>query len=448
MRSGKTYTTINLAAARFLKGQIDGLVIICPTPIKGVWVRELEKWSPIDVNSFIATAGCKKKFERWHGLELVEPKLDVLIVGIEALSQGQAHLMVHEFLKSHRCMTVIDESTAIKNAQSGRTNKCFDIGGLSEYRLILTGTPVTQGLHDLYAQMMFLNSKIIDCKSYFVFKNRYCVMGGFQGKKVLGYQFEDILMNKIGDYVDQVTKEEAMPNLPPNDYDSLTVDLTKEQLAAIKTLKDDMMAEQGSNELTVATIMEQLTRYQQIIGGNFPFDDGAGGYNVEPIKGPNPKLNALLDYLESADAEIKFIIWARFRPEIATISDALRSEFGEESVVEFHGGIDDQGRSDASNAFQHDSTVRFMVSNQTVGGKGQEWSAADAMVYYSNTFSYEDRKQSEERAIHTDKRTSIFYLDIVANHPADRMITTALKKKTSMAQWVEDQLEEGKRIEL
>ena len=89
-----------------------------------------------------------------------------------------------------------------------------------------------------------------------------------------------------------------------------------------------------------------------------------------------------------------------------------------------------------------------MVSNQTVGGKGQEWSAADAMVYYSNTFSYEDRKQSEERAIHTDKRTSIFYLDLIANHPADKMITAALKKKLTMAQWVEDQLEEGKRIEL
>ncbi len=448
MRSGKTYTTINLAAARFLKDQIDGLVIICPTPLKAVWVRELEQWCPVDVSTFVVAAGCKKRFERWHGLEIILSRLDVMIVGIEALSQGQAHLMVHDFLKSHNCMTVIDESTGIKNAQSGRTKKCFDIGGLSEYRLILTGTPVTQGLHDLYAQMMFLNAKILGCKSYFVFKNRYCVMGGFQGKKILGYQFEDDLMAKIGNNIDQVTKEEAMPNLPANDYDSLTVDLTKEQTAAIKTLKDEMAAVQGDNVLTVATIMEQLTRYQQIIGGNFPFDDGAGNYEVEPIRGVNPKLAALLDHLSVADTSTKFIIWARFRPELAAISDALASAFGEESLVQFHGGIDDEGRSDASLRFQSDDSVRFMVSNQTVGGKGQEWSAADAMVYFSNTFSYEDRKQSEERAIHTDKRTSIFYLDIIANHPADKMITTALKKKLTMAEWVEDQLDEGKEIEL
>ena len=344
MRSGKTYTAINLAAARYEKGQINGLVIVCPSPIKNVWTRELEQWSPIDISSFVVTAGCKKKFERW--LDSLDAKsLPVMVLGIEALSQGQAHLMAHDFLKKFQCMSVIDESTGIKNDKSGRTKKCYDIGGLSEYRLILTGTPVTQGLHDLYAQMRFLNSNILDCKSYFVFRNRYCIMGGFQGKKVLGYQFEDDLMNKIGDRIDQVTKKEAMPNLPPNDYDSLTVDLTREQLAAIKTLKDEMVAVQGDSELTVSTIMEQLTRYQQIIGGNFPFDDGAGGYEVEPIRGVNPKLSALLSYLDGADVGTKFIIWARFRPEIAAISDALGSAFGEESVVEFHGGIDDIGSS-------------------------------------------------------------------------------------------------------
>tara|TARA_Y100000034_G_C6908939_1_gene422721 strand:- start:4181 stop:5521 length:1341 start_codon:yes stop_codon:yes gene_type:complete len=443
MRSGKTYTTINLAAARHMKNQIEALVIVCPTPIKDVWTREFKSWSPIDVDSFIITAGCKKRFAAW--LEKPKPKMPLLIAGIEAMSQGNASDMLKDMLKKYKCMLVVDESSRIKNAQSTRTKKMIDFGGLAEYRLILTGTPTTQGIEDLYAQMQFLSHDILDCKSYFIFKNRYCIMGGFEGKKILGYQFEDELMAKIAPYVDQVTKEEAMPNLPPNDYEDIYVEPTKEQIKAMAELKEWMMAEQDDKELTIKTIMERMTRFQQILGGHFPYDDEeTGGYDVEPIKGKNPKLEALISVLDGMDRNTKVIVWARFRPELAAISEALIKVFGAESVVEFHGGVEKDQRPKNSAAFQTDGNVRFMVANQTVGGMGQEWSAADAMVYYSNTFSYEDRKQSEERAIHTDKRRSIFYLNIVANHPADKMITAALSRKQDTAKWVEANLDKVK----
>lgn len=441
MRSGKTYTTINLAAARFRAGQIKGLLVVCPTPIKKVWLRELDKWSPCEIDGIFIESGMGKMNIARFMAKQSPDRLKVMVVGVEALSQGSAFGYAKDFVDSMPAMMVIDESSKIKNHSSSRTEKCFDLGGRSEYRLVLTGTPITQGLHDLYSQMMFLDQSIIGCKSYFQFRNRYCIMGGFENRSILGYQFEHDLLDKVRPYVDVVTKEEAMPHLLENDYLDLEVEPTKQQLDAIRQLKDLMEAEQDGKTITVSTVMERLTRYQQVLGGHFPFEDEDGAYQAEPIKGKNPKLEALLDYIEPIDVDTKVIIWARFRPELELIASRLRDAYGVGSVAEFHGGLDDNERQRQADEFQNGNR-RFIVSNPQCGGMGQEWSAADVAIYYSNEFSYENRKQSEERTIHADKRKSIMYVDIISNHTADKMITKALAKKQSMAEFVEGNLSE------
>ena len=220
---------------------------------------------------------------------------------------------------------IVDESSKIKTHSATRTKKCITLGSLSEYRLILTGTPVTQGLHDLFAQMQFLHTGILNCKSYFQFKNMYCVMGGFENRSIIGYQRREELMGLISPYVDVVTKEDALPDLPPKVYQTIEVELTKEQKVAIEELKQIMRTESEGKELTVNTVLERLTRYQQIIGGNFPFnDEETGGYGVTPIPGKNPKLDALVELIEPLEGE-KVIIWARFRPELQAISERLAS---------------------------------------------------------------------------------------------------------------------------
>lgn len=443
MRSGKTYTTINLAAARFRAGQINGLLIVCPTPIKNVWLRELGKWAPCEIDGIFIESGMSKITIARFMAKNSPDRLKVMVVGIEALSQGSAFDYAIDFVSTFNCMMVVDESSKIKNHASARTEKCFKLGGKCSYRLILTGTPITQGLIDLYAQMMFLDEGILQCKSFFQFRNRYCIMGGFENRKVLGYQFEHDLLDLIRPYADVVTKEEAMPHLLENDYVELTVNPTKQQLDAIKTLKDEWEAEQDGLTLTVSTVMDRLTRYQQILGGHFPFNDEEGGYNATPIAGANPKLEALLDYIEPIDYSTKIIIWARFRPELELIAKRLEESYGVGSVAQFHGGLTDAERQKQAHEFQYGER-RFIVSNPQCGGMGQEWSAADVAIYYSNEFSYENRKQSEERTIHADKRKSILYVDIVSNHSADKMITSALARKQSMAEFVEDNLTEFK----
>ena len=439
MGTGKTFTTINLAAARYINGQINALVVICPTPIKNVWETELEKFCPVDYSCWVWESG-NQMDQKWFREK--KDELKVLVIGVEALSvtNGKAAQVAEYFQRHHTLMCAVDESSRIKNWKAKRTQNVVTIGGYADYRLLLTGTPVTQGLEDLFGQFLFLNAKIIDCKNFFVFRNKYCVMGGFQGKKVLGYQFQDHLLDKIRPFVDYVTKEQCLDLPDKVKPEPILVRPTAEQKRVMTQLKTEFAMEDGDKEITVSTVLERTLRYQQVIGGTFPYEEEDGKYATTPITGGNPKLAALIEYIELLPRESKVIIWARFVPEIEYILGALRAEYGEESTVDFYGKTTHEDRKQNSWRIQSDPTCRFIVSNQTVGGYGQTWTTPNFVVYYSNTFSYEDRYQSEDRAHRKGQLNHVTYQDIEMAVPQDRMILRAIRKKRDLAEEIEESL--------
>lgn len=437
MGTGKTFTAINLAAARYQKGQIDGLVVICPTPIKSVWELELEKFCPIDYSAWIYESGDKPKI--W--IREKREELKVFVIGVESLSigKGQSIQQLEYFQRFHKFMCVVDESSRIKNWKAARSKNVVKVGGWAEYRLLLTGTPVTQGLQDLFGQFLFLDAKIIDCKNFFVFRNRYCVMGGFQGKQILGYQFQENLYAKLKPYVDYVTKEQCL-DLPEQVYPApIIVQQSPEQKRVMKQLTDEYTMMDGDDEITVSTVLERMLRYQQVIGGSFPFEKD-GEYHTKPIPGANPKLDAMMEYIDDVPENAKIIIWARFVPEIVYIVERIGSVYGPSSVVSFYGATTPEERPLNSQAFQENPQVRFIVSNQTVGGYGQTWTAGTYVIYYSNTFSYEDRYQSESRPHRKGQTNHVTYQDIEMAVPQDRMILKAIQRKKDLAEIVEEAL--------
>jgi SWI/SNF-related matrix-associated actin-dependent regulator 1 of chromatin subfamily A len=148
----------------------------------------------------------------------------------------------------------------------------------------------------------------------------------------------------------------------------------------------------------------------------------------------------MMEYIGDLPNTAKVIIWARFVPEIHYIMKAIGDEYGEESYVPFYGATNQDERRDNSKAFQEDPKVRFIISNQTVGGYGQTWTAASYVVYYSNTFSYEDRHQSEDRAHRRGQEAHVTYQDIEMAVPQDKMILMAVQRKRNLADVVKASL--------
>jgi len=435
MRLGKTYTAINLACARYGENQIHGMVVICPTPIKSVWESEIKKFTTVETHVQVVEAGVR--LTQWD-----PNKMWVLVVGVEALSQGGAYKTVIDFIKlCGRVMGVVDESSRIKNHKSVRTERCINVGGMCDYRIILTGTPTTQGIHDLYTQFEYLDKGIIGQKSFWTFRNRYMIMGGYEGKQIMGYRNTKELMDLIAPYSMVVKTGDVydMKEVPPQ---VRNIKPSAEQKRCFQELKHLMSVTIEDDTLEAKTMLERMTRFQQINGGFFPYPDGKDNkgktiWKSRPMKS-NPKLEELENMLDEFGA-CKVIIWARFIPEIEAIRDMLIKNG--KSCVTFYGNTSPEERVFNVKKFQEGDT-QFFVGNQSVGGMGIKLSIADVMVYYSNTFSYEDREQSKARSQEVGKQTACQNIDLVLDTTIDRSIMASQAKKGGMAEYVESNLKE------
>jgi len=435
MGTGKTYMTINIAWTRFCKGEIKDMLIVCDNSIKGVWEVEFEKHLKEPINLFNFTAGSKAKFNRWCSES--DDRLRVLLIGVEALSQGASYDTILPY-PDDNTMMVIDESYSIKTPGSKRTQRCWTLGSRAEYRMILTGTPMGDGYKDFYSQYKFLNTKILQCSNVVTFNRNYVIEGlkrvggGKMVSTILGYKNEDKLLELIAPYTFQIKKSEALPDLPPKEFLVVPVEPTKEQTRALDDLKRNMEAEDSGDILEISTILERTVRFQQIAGGHFPSNDN----EIRPISGKNPKMVAMMDYISHLPPDAKVIIWAQFVPEIKMIVDALSG------VVEFYGAISLDQRKENTKRFQEDPSCRFMVSNRT-GAKGQTWTAATYVLYYSNDYSYVNRIQSEDRAHRDGQNNKVMYVDFILQHElSDIAIHHAIQRKQSLADYASANLQE------
>ncbi len=81
---------------------------------------------------------------------------------IETISVSDCKFLeLYNLIRNHKTFCVIDESLTIKNTESGRTKRLLLLSRFFTYKLILSGTFVTQGLIDLYSQLEFLDNKIL-----------------------------------------------------------------------------------------------------------------------------------------------------------------------------------------------------------------------------------------------------------------------------------------------
>jgi len=419
MGAGKTVSTIAIANLRRAHRLIDQLLVIAPTSVKGVWSKEYERYSNMTQELYVLDAGktIPKKFDDFP----------IAVVGLESLSQGTGFDKAKEFIGRGRTMVVIDESSGIKNHDAGRTQKAWELGEDAAFRLILTGTNVTQGIQDLFAQMYFVDPSIVGELSFYSFRNKYCVMGGFEQRKVVGYNNIEHLFNRIRPFCDVVRKKD-MKGLPEKNYQIRKVQASAEQVRMCKELAKEMKTMLGDKSISVQNTLEALLRFQQIAGGFDP--DG------EPLP-TNPKMTELLNVLEEFDG--KAIIWARYLPEVAAITTAIDKRWPG-SVLSLYGAIDSSCRQPMVDEFQSDDNKRFFVVNQATGAKGLTLTAATLAIYYSNTFSWEDRSQSEDRCHRMGQQYPVTYIDLVSNLKVDTLVTSALALKKDVSGYVNDTL--------
>ena len=434
MGTGKSKVLVDNMAMLYDKGKINGALIIAP---KGVYNNWYSSEIPTHLASHIkpkmvlwTASTSKAKEKEYQTLFETGFDLHVLIMNVEAFSTKKGEEFAYKFLRSHKTLMVVDESTTIKTPTSKRTKAILKLSKNAEYRRILTGSPVTKSPLDLYSQCAFLNENLLDHASYYSFRNRYAHMvernfGGRRVQIVGNYQRLDELEDILKKFSYRVLKEDCL-DLPDKIYIKRNVELTDEQSKAYTTMKSAALALLKGKMATAPHVLTQMMRLHQITCGHLKNDDGT----VTELK--NNRLNELLNLLD--EIEGKAIIWANYIHDIEHITKAIKKKYGDDSIVQYYGAIDANERQEGIKKFQdEESPARFFIGNPQTGGYGITLTAASTVIYYSNGYDLEKRLQSEDRAHRIGQKKSVTYVDFMAEKTVDEKIVKALRKKINIA---------------
>jgi SNF2 family DNA or RNA helicase len=147
---------------------------------------------------------------------------------------------------------------------------------------------------------------------------------------------------------------------------------------------------------------------------------------------PSKRLDMLLDLCEEIQG--KAIIWATWTMDIRSIADALRDRYSVQAVAKLHGETPDSERQEIVETFQdRQSDLRFLVGHPKTGGYGLTLTAANTVIYYSNSYDLELRLQSEDRAHRIGQTSKVTYIDLISPSTVDEKIVRALRSKINIA---------------
>ena len=426
---GKTITTLFEAKKLWTEGKLDAMVVVAPNGVHANWPRNevpkvFEKHA-VDARVYYAEKPFKVPARD-------STKLQIFCFNVDGFTSPKARGLMTEVLDTRRVMMVVDESQRIKNGSALRTRFLIVQGRKAAFRRILTGTPITKGIEDLYSQFMFLGVGVTRFKSFYGFRSTFCKMGGFEGRKIIGYQNQDWLQELLAPHMIRHLKEECL-DLPSKIYANELIPMTPDQKAlyhavrkeSIEELTRLMGTENGLNAAAEAAVV-RLIRLRQISGGFDP-------YTKRGITGGNPKLERMLELIEELGDE-KIVIFCSFINEIEACAKALG-----DSTLTYYGATDARTRADVIQQFMEDPSKKYLISNQT-GSTGITLTISSRMFFFSNGFNLEHRLQEEDRIHRIGQVKTCFYTDFECG-PVDRKIITDLRAKHDVsAEFLKDPL--------
>lgn len=428
MGTGKSRVTAELAILRAQAGYIRRVVWFTPVTLKDNVRREITKHTGNAANIHV--------FDDKTGQGSI-PDAFWYVIGIESMSASNRTVLAVHDLIDKQTMALVDESQYIKGHNSKRAERITLLSERAAFRLILSGTPVTQGIVDLFAQLKFLSPAILGFNSFYTFANRHLEYSERYRKMIVSSHNQRELAAKIAPYVYQVTKDECL-QLPDKQYLDRYSSMTWDQYRDYERQKYDVLdvlsTDDGWESYDLFILFGRL---QQIACGflHIPAHTDIYGreFNDTLIEYEG---HGRLPLLQTTVTEIAphepVIIWTKYRYCLRQIADTLRKTYGEASVVEYHGDLTTRQRAVNIDLFQA-GAARFFVATPDSGGNGLTFVHCAYHIFYDNGFKYSTQVQAEDRSHRIGQTRKVTYISLWAECGIEQRIEKALRNKASLA---------------
>lgn len=415
--------------------------------------------------------------------------MKALIISLESFQKGEIPFEVQEYLRScdKEPFIILDESSKIKtnnpckdSKKSKRTQAVLKLNNIGE-RCILTGTFMSKSPLNAYDQMNFLQRDFFP-ESMFAFAEHYTIrrtLPSVRGARILitqkdyetirkrlmkykndpvalggamdgvysfyGITREDCihimknpeytpfknmeeLWNRIGDNCMKVDRKTST-DLPPKIYKTYDIPLTKEQ----RQLYLQLQNQHCTDRIVVDNGLKLYLRFQDVCNGYEPIDhgdtideNGKVRHNIElkPLA-ENPKLDMLEEIVDDI-GDKQIVIWCS-RTKLLYDAEKRMREAGYTTAI-YDGKVDKKLREEGYQSFSEGKTQLIFV-NQASGAYGLDGlKEADYAIYLCNSYSVEQRAQSENRIYRGVITRSKYIIDLTCKGTCEDRVTEALKQ--------------------
>ena len=428
MGLGKTLTVLTEFKVMQRCGAVDKLVVICPNSFKSGWADEIKKH------------GLGFSYHIYESSYSVFNMIDinVMIMNYEAVRTDKGREVLEYFMRSDTYLA-LDESIKLKNRTAKQTqaivgtdHKRYPKRGIASYAKVvrlLSGKPMSQGPHDLWAQLKAIGAT--QGISYFGWQARFCQLGGWENRQVVGTLNEDLLQKIIEPVAFQAKKQDWLKGLPTKAYTTRRYQLGPVLQKHYNEMESDFLTYlEGEERVSVEVAIAKWEKCSQIQCGFVIDEEGKAQTLVDHPS--NPRLQLLQEIL---DEEVSGKVVIVYRHRAAGLALAARYH-GEMAWIA--GGMSPAEIDEQKKLFD---SRRIMLLQAEAGKYGHTLIGTPddpcaTMIFFENSYSLDTRSQLEDR-IHRMGATaeSCLYVDL-SGSDCDARIARALQNKQRMFEQV------------
>ena len=423
MGLGKTVQTIALIERLFtLELEDSGVVMVVATAsLLGNWQAEFGRFAP--GRKVRILHGSSRDAERGK----IQPG-DVILTSYGTLARDLAW-----HLKQQYRAVVVDEASLMRNPDTDHAKAIAKL--TASRRIALTGTPIENGVRDLWAIFRFIQPGWLGGREDF--KERYEVP--LTSSETSAGVIERLRL-KTSPFLLRRTKEQVAPELPSKIFIDEYCDLSTDQQAVYKELliegrkRVDAIADSGNKGAARMQMLTALLRLRQTCCDLALL--GNDRFNQLVIPKRSAKLQRLLELIEEAvNGNHRMLIFSQFQTQLREIEKCI-TERGWASLR-----LDGQSRNRQQlvDKFQQaDGPPVFLISLKA-GGYGLNLTAADTVVHFDPWWNPAAEAQATDRAHRIGQTRPVTVYRLLTRGTVEEKVVKLQAKKRELAAVIDDE---------
>lgn len=403
MGLGKTICTL-VAIEDLIYNRMDIQKVLIVAPIRvaqSTWSGEIEKWQNISHLRYSIAVGSPRQ-----RIEALNRDADIYIINREN---------VVWLIENHKWdfdMCVIDELSSFKNNQAKRFKALRKYIGRCRRVVGLTGTPVPNGLMDLWPQIYLLDQGERLGKTISQYRQRYFKPGRSNGYVVYDYvplpDADKEIYDRIEDICISMKKEDYL-DMPDKIFNNVEVELDTRAFEYYRRLEKDAIIELSENDAVLAAnAASTCSKLQQIANGAVYTEEHA------VVKVHDSKLDALEDLIESANGQ-SVIVFYQFKHDQARIQERFETR---------------ELKNDQNVKDWNDGNIPILLAHPASIGHGLNLQhGGHIIIWFGLTWSLELYMQANDRLYRQGQDKAVLIYHIIAKGTVDQRIVKALENK-------------------